>query len=269
MSLENEGYLSENMASIKLDIQNKSSTLFNAYLEFNLTLHQIKNLLKVRPTHELQDSLIIPMFIRSIQSFSSIKFLAEHLLTYDAAIVCRALIETVFFIKYCSLHENNAIEYLLVDSHEAKKIINRTNNGNSKTLAKIFEGQQEKLKRREEELNSIINELTPNKKSCMEPKRLTCEIAANKSDLSELYDREYSILCKYTHVSATSISEMCTFDEEFRITQISLFPNDDDLHTSILRSSLKSIAIIINVVEKHFSIEIPNEKHLQKLLNSL
>lgn len=262
MSITKHGFLSPDMQNIVNGNHIEYKSLFDIYFLINKSIFELIKTLPIRHETELQDSTILSIFIRSINSFAAIKLLAENAILIEAASTCRNLIEAAIYIKYCSKDNDCTIKYLLMDYHESKKLAvkARDNNERFKELA----NEKSRLDARISELDRLIKEFSPKNKS---QTKLTLENAAEQCGSIDIYDNEYTVFCQYTHISSKSLEQFCERSDEGQILKINIFSQKKEDLPIYLGTSIKLMVDILATIERHFEVKIPNEEIIQKSLD--
>jgi len=130
MSLNEKGFLSEEMSEIVKKIKRKFVAYFSLYEDINKFAQSTVFLLKVNNL-DAQQIVLASIYLRCLSSYQSIYLLSERGLASEAKIILRAIFENVF--KYVAI---------VKDKDLAKVFINQDVIHQKKSINKLIESDQ-------------------------------------------------------------------------------------------------------------------------------
>jgi hypothetical protein len=248
MSLNEHGYLGEQIATVSQDIYNDHKEVFDVCFELNVFAQKTKYSFQAE-WDDNQQLFAAALFVRVLNGFQAAIILYKHGLSIEARVVARTVFEAYFFLK--KVCEEEDFSDRLIDDDDAKrlKLINsmlHDKNASSTIQQKRTELEQEK---------QTIVERGVSK--------------ANQIQVQQVAGEWYSIyrvLSDYVHVSAWMVSQCLGDAEGF----IEWGPRDDDLELTLisLGEALKaSLALMCNEFQADCDPELPQLEQRLTLLH--
>lgn len=217
MSLEYEGYLSEEIDELGKIIFNNSRKGFDLLKKINNYSHSLKYQLDIHNTN-IQEISVTILFVSLINSLSSLNFLLQKGLIDDSKIILRIMLEKTIKLKYLCLDYEHARHYVLESERERLKLMNVVLSNpdvfSEEVKQSITEEERDLLKK------EILENNIPEKKSIEELSKLT--------GMQLYYQNVYRILNTNVHSNFKSIERKLGFNSNNEVISINwIFPPED------------------------------------------
>lgn len=242
MSIDKQGFLSEDINKWSQKIRSKYSQYFSLYYDFNNYAQDLAFKLTAH-NNNLDELLIACLYIRTLSSYQSLFILLEKGIIHEAKIILRSLIEVLFQLVAINKNNNLSINYVFQDSLNRKKLTKKVKNYKSDIIKEYVSLDLDKLQKQ------IDDEIS--KKNI---KKLTTYDFAVKADLLDFYNTAYVLLSSTVHASSRDIENHLIINKDKIIESFNWGPSDKDIDM-LLISGIETLYIILLNVIKRFQIE--------------
>lgn len=204
---------------------------------------------------DLQQVLAVTLFIRLLNGFQSIVILAKLGLAFDAKVVLRGVLESLFIEKLLCENKDFALEYVKSDECSRLKWLNIARKSSAPHFNLLREiATDEKV----EKLKTEIDQ-----QGC---KEIAVEDVARRAGLQIEYDTAYRILCEETHTLPRSIQHLTVIDNSGDPVEFDPHPTDKDLPFTLF-TAIRLLHIAL--VSLCHLCAINKEKQLQEINEAL
>ncbi|RDU38915.1 hypothetical protein DRW41_05000 [Neobacillus piezotolerans] len=239
MSINEEGYLSEEMNEIEKEILHDNYKYFNIARRLNILGHSLKFKLNIHQ-QDAQEITAATLYVSLLESFNSIYILTSKGLIVDANILLRSLLEKTLRLKYVSMTYENAIHYHMASEKERLKLLNSIHNAkegvfSNEVRSTITKEEIDNLKERID--LEGVKELPSN------------EVLARMTGLEMIYQNAYRILNSYVHTNATLINKFVNTNEKGMITDLNWFSHFNNNSSEVEQVMFSTLYLIITATE--------------------
>jgi len=243
MSIESDGFLSNDVDNIIIKTNSYYKDTFNYCRELNVFAQGILYRLDIR--NGLINELIIgAAYIRLLSSYQGSILMAERGMTNEMKVLSRNYLEMVFLICAISNNKEIARSFLLNDEIQRKKLLNKYKNMDPSYV------DINSLP----EVNKVIEEVMNNIKT-QKIAQMSVEILSKEAKLHNHYKSYYSILSLSVHPSARELQETFTWNDNNKIVSINYGSNDKDVE-KILLTNCSCMLNTLNHINVVFPIKI-------------
>ncbi|GEL78467.1 DUF5677 domain-containing protein [Tenuibacillus multivorans] len=249
MSFNYEGYLSEQVKQIEIEIHQKNQTFFSLYEDYNKFAHRLKFKLNIH-SHNVQEIAVSGLYILTLNSFNSIYILAKKGLVNDCKSLTRALVEKLINLKFCALHYDNSIQYVNQNEFRRLKFLNIIKDNKFKGLndeiTESIDFFDEISKMKAHIAKKDIKEIP------------TVEELANMVGYPDLYSYVYRIFSDEIHANSKVIEKFFSLNEDEEIETLKWYPDLENIHDDVrlvLITCMDMLDRVLNIVFELFDIE--------------
>jgi len=251
-----KGFLGDHIHTFTEAVLKKFPDFYSACNHINELAYSIMMGLKVK-NRDLQQLLVASVFIRVLNGFQSVVILSRLGLVFDAKVVLRAEIESLFLLKLLCEDKNFVTEY--VKSDELRRLLWMNVARNSK--APHFDSLRRHAT--DEVVRKLKEEIE--RKGC---KELSTEQIARRAGLGVEYDTDYRLLCEETHTLPRSVEHL-TILEKGEPRELDPNPTDRELGYVIF-TAIRCLHIALVSATKFFGVDRSTElakssEHLKSL----
>src|SRR5690625_4734034 len=129
MSINYEGFLSDEIIEVEKRIYEYNKAYFDLVELYNNFSHKLKFKIKIH-RFNAQEVTVSGLFILILNSVNSIYFLTKKGLINDAKILTRTLAEKTIIMKYCSLYYKNSMQYSNQSEYNRLKLLHAIRGNN-------------------------------------------------------------------------------------------------------------------------------------------
>ena len=244
MSIDYYGYLGKDIEKYKVEYFKKYKEIFILYKEINHFLQKTKFELKIKDNN-IQDVTIVPLFIKSLETFQAIYVLLKNCIFNDAESLTRILFEGMINLGYCVKGENECKQYIAKEIKNKIKIINVAKDHPEEFPEELF--QRQPLGDRKKELEENLIEIG-------EPKNVSTEIMARELNLGRLYQVYYRTVSNEVHSNAESLNKYCRVGENGYIKEFKFGPKIVKNKVSVFFASIETMLTICNFLSDYFGV---------------
>jgi hypothetical protein len=244
MPIDYYGYLGKDIEKYKEEYFKNYKEIFILYEEINHFLQKAKFKLRVKDNN-VQDISIVPLFIKSLETFQAIYILLRSYIFNDALNLTRILFEEMINLGYCAKGENECKQYIAKEIKNKIKMINVAKQYPAEFPEELF--QRQPLGDRKKELEKMLQEIG-------KPKNVSIEHMARELNLGKLYQVYYRIVSNEVHSNPESLYKYCKIGEDGYIKEFSFGPKIEENKISVIFTSIEIMLIICKFLSDYFSI---------------
>ena len=252
MSIDYYGYLGKDIEKYKEEYFKKYKEIFILYKEINHFLQKIKFKLKVKDNN-IQDICILPLFIKSLETFQAIYVLLRNCIFNDAESLTRILFEGMINLGYCAKGENECEQYIAKEIKNKIKMINAAEQHPEEFPEELFQRQP---------LGDRKKELEENLIGIGEPKNVSIEYMTRELDLGKLYQVLYRLVSNEVHSNPESLNKYCRVGEDGYIKEFNFGPKIEKNKVSVIFASIETMLTICKFLSDYFGV--PKEEDYLK-----
>lgn len=245
-----KGFLGTQISEVTEAILEKHSAYFSLCHKLNELSYKTMFEAKVG-NHNLQQILAVTLFIRILNGFQSVVALAKLGLAFDAKVVLRGVLESLFIGKLICEQKEFALEYIKSDECSRLKWLNVARQSTAphfNSLRQIAtDSEVEKLKK------AIKDQ------GC---KEISIADIAKRAGLQIDYDTDYRLLCEETHTLPRSVEFLTIVGPTGEPVEFDPHPTDKDLGY-ILFSAIRFLHVALGAFCAFFGIG--NESALREI----
>jgi hypothetical protein len=198
-------------------------------------------------TTDIQETVVVGLFLKSLNNFASVVRLAEIGACADAEALCRVGVETLFYLGACANDGNFAVDFVKSDQYSRLKLLRASQNTQS-SLHSLFAQDQERFAKTIADLSEEVKA-----DGIGESK---AEDASRKAGLPELYDMCYRLLSQSVHPHPRGIARYFEWKDE-KITAVICEPETEPLKR-VLFTNLNNLLCALDAISVTF--KLPGEK---------
>ena len=244
MSIDYYGYLGEDIKKYKEEYFKNYKEIFILYEEINHFLQKVKIKLRVKDNN-MQGIFIVPLFIKSLETFQAIYILLRSYIFNDAVNLTRILFEGMISLGYCAKGENECKQYIAKEIKNKIKMINAAEQHPEEFPEELF--QRQPLSDRKKELEEMLKEIG-------RPKSVTTEQMARELNLGRLYQVYYRTVSNEVHSNPESLYKYCKIGKDGHIKEFYFGPKIEENKVSVVFTSIEIMLIICKFLSDYFSI---------------
>ncbi len=249
-----KGFLGSQITEFMTAVTERHQQFFGACYQLNELAYKIMFEIKAN-NQNLQQILAATLFIRLLNGFQSVVILCRLGLVFDAKVVLRGVLESMFIVKL--LCEDTAFPMEYVRSDECRRLLWLNVARNSK--APHFNSLREIAT--DEEIEKLKKEIEQ-----QECKSVDIADVARRAGFQIEYDTDYRILCEEAHTLPRSIQHLTITDKSGEPIEFDSNPSDKDVDY-ILFTANRSLHIALVSLRNFFAVDKNNE--LQKANENL
>lgn len=251
MSIDYYGYLGEDIKKYKEEYFKNYKEIFILYEEINHFLQKIKFKLQVKDNN-IQDITIVPLLIKSLETFQAIYILLRNYIFNDTLNLTRILFEEMINLGYCAKGENECKQYIAKEIKNKIKMINAAKDYPEEFPEELF--QRQPLGNRKKELEENLIEIG-------EPKNVSTEHMARELNLGKLYQVYYRTVSNEVHSNPGSLYKYCKIGKDGYIKEFYFGPKIEVNKVSVIFTSIEIMLIICEFLSDYFSIPEKEDFH--------
>ncbi|MBU4450291.1 MAG: hypothetical protein KKE35_03240 [Actinobacteria bacterium] len=203
--------------------------------------------------NKIQDIYIVPLFIKSLETFQAIYVLLRNCIFNDALNLTRILFEEMINLGYCAKGENKCKQYIAKEIKNKIKMINAAEQHPEEFPEELF--QRQPLSDRKKELEKMLKEIG-------RPKNVSTEQMARELNLGRLYQVYYRMVSNEVHSNPESLNKYCKVGESGYIREFKFGPEIEENKVSVIFTGIEIMLIICKFLSDYFSI--PKEEDYLK-----
>jgi len=242
MSINEEGFLSEEIKKYQDQIVSKFQSLFALGKEVNQFAHKVKYELRVH-NEDVQQMIAACALIKLHNNFQTIYILCTYGLVNDAKIILRSMLEILFILKLSCEDYKFVEKYVMADQIYRQKLLNVAKSNPDG----VFDETRQYAT--EEVLNKIKQDIEAN-----DIQELKIEQLAQRAGMKSHYDTAYRMLCNPTHSGARSLEGYLMFDEDKKISGLNFGPTDEDIDL-VMITAIDNMGIGLVSILNFFKID--------------
>lgn len=252
MSIDYYGYLGRDIEKYKEENIKNYKEIFILYKEINYFLQKTKFKLRVKDNN-IQDVTIVPLLIKSLETFQAIYVLLRNCIFNDAESLTRILFEGMINLGYCAKGENECKQYIAKEIKNKIKMINAAEQHPEEFPEELF--QRQPLGDRKKELEENLIEIG-------EPKNVSIEYMARELNLGRLYQVYYRTVSNEVHSNPESLNKYCRVGEDGYIKEFNFGPKIEKNKVSVIFASIETMLTICKFLSDYFGV--PKEEDYLK-----
>lgn len=242
MSINEEGFLSEEIKRYQDHIVSKYQSFFTLGKEVNQFAHKIKYELAIH-NEDVQQMIAACALIKLHNNFQSIYILCTYGLIIDAKIILRSMLEILFILKLSCKDSKFVKKYVKADQIYRQKLLNAAKNNPDG----VFDEARQYAT--EEVLNKLKLDIETNK-----IQGLGIEQLAKDAGMKAHYDSAYRLLCNPAHSGARSLESYLMFDENKKVSGLNFGPTDSDIDL-VMITAIDNLCIGLASILNFFKID--------------
>ncbi len=252
-----KGFLGNQITEFVTAVVERHKQFFEACNKINELAYKIMLEIKANNNNP-QQLLAATLLIRLLNGFQSVVVLAKLGLAFDAKVVLRGVLESLFIVKLLCEKKDFSLEYVRSDQCRRLLWLNIARNSKAphfNSLRQIAtDAEMEKLKK----------EIA--RQGC---KALDIADVARRAGLQVEYDTDYRILCEEVHTLPRSIEHLTVIDNSGEPVEFDPNPTDKDLEY-VLFTANRALHIALVSVCTFFGVDKTNElQEVNELLKVL
>jgi hypothetical protein len=229
-------------------IQEFTSSVITRYEQFFAAANKLVELgyavmmnLKLK-NDNLPQVLVATVLIRVLNAFQSVIILSRYGLVFDAKVVLRGQLESLFILKRLSEDESFVTDYIASDLYRRLLWMNVARESKAPHFDRL----------RKQATDEVIADLKQEIVS-RKAKKLDIEQIAERAGLKVEYDTDYRLLCEETHTLPRSLQNLTVFDKGVP-TELDPNPTNREL-SYVLFTAIRAMHIALEAVTKFFGVD--------------
>ncbi|MCC2642734.1 MAG: hypothetical protein K0S45_3147 [Nitrospira sp.] len=217
MDFNEKGFLGTSIDDFSKSVQVRYSKFFELSHQINELAHAIKFELKVH-NRDHQEFLAAALFLRLLNGFEAVVILGIKGLLFEAKVVLRSVIETLFILKLLCEEEAFALEYLGSSKAQSLKWMNiahENQDSNFESLRQYATPEVMEALRAEIKQHGL--------------KKLEVEPVAKRAGLHHFYSTQYRLLCEQVHCLPISLDPFMVQDNDGDLSSFDGGPKHDEI----------------------------------------
>lgn len=250
MDFDEKGFLGTSIDDFSKSVQMQYSKFFELSHDINELAHAIKFELKIH-NRDRQEFLAATLYLRLLNGFDAVVILGIKGLLFEAKVVLRSVIESLFILKLLCEKEDFALEYLgssKVQSLKWMKIAHETQDPNFESLRQYATPEVMETLRKEIEQHGL--------------RKLDVEPIAKRAGLHHFYNTQYRLLSEEVHCLPISLDPFMVQDEDGELSSFDWGPKHDDLDL-VLFTNIQMLLAALAAITKLF--EVNKKEELDKI----
>jgi len=246
MDFNEKGFLGTAIDAFLKSVQLQYARFFQLSYQINELAHATKFELQVH-NRDPQEYLAATLFLRLLNGFEATVILGTKGLLFEAKVVLRSVIETLFILKLLCKEETFAFEYLgssKVQSLKWMNIAHESQDPNFESLRQYATPEVMKALRKEIERHGL--------------KKLEVEPIARRADLQHIYNAQYRLLSEQVHCLPISLDPFMVENQEGGLDSFDWGPKHEGLDF-ILFTNIQMLFTALVPVTKLFGLDKSDE----------
>ncbi len=242
MDFNEKGFLGTAIDEFSKSVQLQYARFFQLSHQINELAHAAKFELQVH-NRDIQEYLAATLFLRLLSGFEATVILGTKGLLFEAKVVLRSVIETLFILKLLCKEQAFALEYLgssKVQSLKWMNIAHESQDPNFESLRQYATPQVMEALGKEIEQRGL--------------KKLEVEPIAKLGDLHHIYNTQYRLLSEQVHCLPISLDPFMVESQEGELTSFDWGPKHEDLDF-ILFTNIQMLFTALVPVTELFSVD--------------
>jgi hypothetical protein len=240
-----KGFLGSQIDEFTTSAKTRYSQFFDLAYKANELAHVLQFELNGKVhNRDPQEFISATLYLRILNGYQATVMLAMKGLIFEAKVVLRSLLESLFILKCVSKEEEFGYEYLkscYVQSLKWMNIAHQSKDAHFESVRKYATPEvMAALKKRIEE------------DKCKELP--TIEIISQRADLHSLYNTQYRLLSEQVHSLPISLDQFLIRDEEGEIAEFDWGPKHEDIDF-ILFTAIQILLIALDSITKLFEVD--------------
>lgn len=196
--------------------------------------------------NNLQQILVASVLIRVLNGFQSVIILSRYGLIFDAKVVLRGQLESLFILKLLVVDKSFVKEYIDSDLNRRLLWMNVARGSKAPHFDRL----------RKHATDQVIADLKK-EIATKNAKELNIEQIARRAGLGVEYDTDYRLLCEETHTLPRSLQNLTVLD---RGVPAELDPNPSNRELSyVLFASIRATHLALEAVTNFFGVDKSRE----------
>lgn len=257
MDFNEKGFLGTQIDEFSQSVQKRYSGLFELAHRINELAHATKFELKVHD-HDPQEFIAATIFLRLLNGFEATVILGIKGLLFEAKVVLRSVIESLFILRLLCKEEAFALEYLETSKVQSLKWMNiahQSKDPNFESVRRyatpqIMKGLEDEIKQRG-------------------LKKLAIKSIAERAGIPHIYDAHYRLLSEQVHCLPISINPFMVRDQKGGRISFEWGPKHEDLDF-VLFTDIQILLTAMVAITELFGLDKEDElKEIDKGLTTL
>ena len=257
MDFNEKGFLGTAIDEFSKSVQLQYARLFQLSHQINELANATKFELQVH-NRDPQEYLAATLFLRLLNGFAATVILGTKGLLFEAQVVLRSVIETLFILKVLCKEEAFAHEYLGSHKVQCLKWMNIAHESQDLNFESLRQYATPKVM---EDLRTEIEQ--------HDLKKLEVEPIAIRADLHHIYNAQYRLLSEQVHSLPISLDPFMVENQEGGLDSFDWGPKHEGLDF-ILFTNIQMLLTAMVPVTKLFSLDKSGElKNIDEALTAL
>lgn len=246
MDFNEKGFLGIAITEFTVSIESRYKEFFQACSSVNELAQAVKFDLQVH-SQDGQEVLAATLLIRVLNGFQGVVLMMRYGLSYEAKILLRGIVETLFILKLTCDQQDFFMEYFGSDQVQRLKWMNIARQSKDPHFDSL----------RQYATDARVQELT-DEIARGGHKKLEPEPIARRAGLQTMYDTDYRILCEEVHTLPRAIQHVWTSDENSDPVQFNWGPSDESIKY-VLFTAIRVLFIALVSATKLFEVDKTEE----------
>lgn len=257
MDFNEKGFLGTAIDEFSKSVQLQYAGFFQLSYQINELAHATKFELQV-DNRDPQEYLAATLFLRLLNGFEATVILGAKGLLFEAKVVLRSVIETLFILKLLCKEEAFALEYLGSSKVQSLKWMNIAHESLDPNFESVRQYATPKV------MGALRKEIEQH-----ELKKLEVEPIAKRADLHHIYNAQYRLLSEQVHCLPISLDPFLVENQDGGLDSFDWGPKHEGLDF-ILFTNIQMLFAALVPVTKLFSLEKKDElKKIDEALTAL
>lgn len=257
MDFNEKGFLGTAIDEFSKSVQIQHAKFFQLSHQINELAHATKFELQVH-NRDPQEYLAATLFLRLLNGFAATVILGTKGLQFEAKVVLRSVIETLFILKPLCKEETFALEYLGSNKVQRLKWMNIAHESQDLNFESLRQYATPKVM---EDLRKEIEQHGL--------KKLEVKPIARRADLHHIYNAQYRLLSEQVHCLPISLDPFMVENQEGGLDSFDWGPKHEDLDF-IIFTNIQMLFTAMVPVTKLFSLDKSGElKKIDEALTAL
>ena len=254
MDFNEKGFLGTAIDEFSKSVQLQYARFFQLSYQINELAHATKFELQVH-NRDPQEYLAATLFLRLLNGFEATVILGTKGLLFEAKVVLRSVIETLFILKLLCKEEAFALEYSGSSKVQSLKWMNIAHESQDPNFESVRQYATPKV------MEALRKEIKQHGL-----KKLEVEPIARRADLHHIYNAQYRLLSEQVHCLPISFDPFMVENQEGRLDSFDWGPKHEGLDF-ILFTNIQMLFTALVPVTKFFSLDKSGE--LKKIDDAL
>jgi hypothetical protein len=242
MDFNEKGFLGTAIDEFSKSIQSQYSKFIELSHQINELAHSAKFELQVH-NRDPQEFLAATIFLRLLNGFQAVVILAMKGLLFEAKVVLRSVIESLFILELLCKEEGFALEYLgssMVQSLKWMNIARESTDPNFDSLKQYATPEVMETLRKDIERYGY--------------KKLDVERISDRAGLHNVYNTQYRLLSEQVHSLPISLDPFLVRDQKGELSSFDWGPKHEDLDL-ILFTNIQMLLTAMVSITKLFNVD--------------